>query len=49
VVGLLLEVKAKGMIDTIQPHLDALRQTAGFYLSDSLYHSVLALAKEIKT
>ncbi len=48
VVGLLLEAKAKGIIHTIQPHLDALRQTAGFYLSDSLYDSVLATEKRLK-
>jgi uncharacterized protein len=45
-VGVLLEAKAKGMIPSVRPHLDALRQTAGFYLSESLYQSALALADE---
>jgi predicted nucleic acid-binding protein len=46
VVGILLEAKAKGMIETVRPHLDALRQTAGFYLSASLYQYTLTLAGE---
>lgn len=46
VVGILLEAKARHLIGKIQPHLDALRQTAGFYLSDSLYKHALALANE---
>ena len=37
VVGVLLEAKHSGFIETIRPHLDALRQTAGFYLSESVY------------
>jgi predicted nucleic acid-binding protein len=46
VVGILLEAKANGMIDTIRPHLRALRQTAGFYLSEPLYQHALSLAGE---
>ncbi len=46
VVGVLLEAKTKGAIDRVRPHLDALRQAAGFYLSESLYQAVLALASE---
>jgi predicted nucleic acid-binding protein len=46
VVGILLEAKAKGIIDNVRPYLDALRQTAGFYLSDSLYRYVLTLTGE---
>jgi len=46
VVGILLEAKTKGAVDAIRPHLDALRQTAGFYLSESLYKYALALAGE---
>lgn len=46
VVGILLEAKANGAIDKMSPHLDALRQTAGFYLSSSLYQYALALAGE---
>ena len=44
VVGVLLEAKAKGTISTVRPHLDALRQTAGFYLSEPLYQYALTLA-----
>ncbi len=46
VVGILLNAKANGAIDTLRPHLDALRQTAGFYLSASLYQHALELAGE---
>jgi predicted nucleic acid-binding protein len=46
VVGILLEAKASGMIDAVRPHLRALRQTAGFYLSEPLHRHALALAGE---
>lgn len=46
VVGVLLEARANRVVDALRPHLDALRQTAGFYLSESLYHHALALAGE---
>jgi len=46
VVGILLEAKAKGALQSVRPHLDALRQEAGFYLNASLYQRVLALANE---
>jgi predicted nucleic acid-binding protein len=46
VVGILLEAKAKGTVNNVRPYLDALRQTAGFYLSDSLYRYVLTLTGE---
>lgn len=46
VVGVLLEAKRKGTIAQVRPQLDALRQTAGFYLSDSLYQHALELANE---
>jgi predicted nucleic acid-binding protein len=46
VVGILLEAKAKGVIAAVHPHLDALRQTAGFYIDMSLYRHALALANE---
>jgi predicted nucleic acid-binding protein len=49
IVGVLLEAKANGAIDKLRPHLDALRQTAGFYLSEPLYQSALALAGESST
>lgn len=46
VVGVLLDAKSHGLIEHVRPHLDALRQTAGFYLKESFYRSILALAKE---
>lgn len=46
VVGVLLEAKAEGAVFGLRPCLDALRQTAGFYLSDSVYQQVLVLADE---
>ncbi len=49
VVGILLEAKKKGFVDTVRPHLDALRQVAGFYLKESLYQYVLNLAGEVKS
>jgi uncharacterized protein len=46
VVGLLLEAKIQHKITYIQPELDALRQQAGFYISNQLYDDVLKHAKE---
>jgi len=46
VVGILLEAKTCGAVRTVRPHLDALRQTAGFYLDDALYAYALSLAGE---
>jgi len=46
VVGVLLEAKAGGFVGAIRPFLDGLRQTAGFYLSDSVYQHALSLAGE---
>jgi predicted nucleic acid-binding protein len=46
VVGILLEAKSKGVVETVRPHLDGLRQMAGFYLSESLYQHALAKASE---
>ena len=47
-VGVLLEAKVKRFLSSVRPHLDALRQTAGFYLSESVYQSTLVLAGEDK-
>lgn len=44
-LGLLLLAKEQGVIHTIQPMLDALRQT-GFHVSIALYHQVLDSAGE---
>lgn len=46
VVGVLIEAKARGEIDLIRPHLDALRQVAGFYLGDAVYSFALETARE---
>ncbi len=46
VVGVLLEAKANALLGTVRPHLDNLRQAAGFYLSEPLYQQALALAGE---
>lgn len=46
VVGILLEAMAKGMIDRMKPNLDALRQAAGFHLSETLYNSALRASGE---
>jgi hypothetical protein len=49
VVGLLLEAKSQRAVETIRPHLDALRRKAGFYLADGVYHYALALAGEAES
>jgi predicted nucleic acid-binding protein len=41
VVGVLIEAKHKGFVQAIQPHLDALRDLAGFRISEALYRRVL--------
>jgi predicted nucleic acid-binding protein len=46
VVGTLLHAKAQGFVPALRPCLDALRQSAGFYLSDSVYFAALAAADE---
>jgi predicted nucleic acid-binding protein len=46
VVGILLEAKAQRLVSEIRPHLEALRQTAGFRLSDALVQHALQLAEE---
>jgi len=46
VIGILLQAKAEGKIDLVRSRLDALRQRAGFYLSESVYQHALALAGE---
>ena len=46
VVGLLVRAKQLGHIENVVQHLDALRQQAGFYLSESIYRHALSLAGE---
>ncbi|RLD99964.1 MAG: DUF3368 domain-containing protein [Aquificota bacterium] len=40
-IGALIEAKHKGLIRSIKPYLDALRDTAGFRISDNLYLRIL--------
>jgi len=40
-IGVLIEAKRKGLISKVKPHLDALRDVAGFRVSDALYRRVL--------
>lgn len=46
VLGILLQAKRLQKVKEIRPHLDALRQQAGFYLGDRLYRDVLEQAGE---
>ncbi|MGB8648806.1 MAG: DUF3368 domain-containing protein [Anaerolineae bacterium] len=46
VIGILIESKSKGRLVSVRPQLDELRQRAGFYVSERLYRSALALAGE---
>lgn len=46
VLGILLEAKRSSEIEEIRPLLDALRNRAGFFLSESLYRQTLAQAGE---
>jgi len=48
VVGVLLEARARGAIGAVRPHLDGLRQKAGFYLSETVYRRALVLAGEAR-
>jgi len=40
-IGVLIEAKRKGLINAIKPHLNALRDMAGFRTGDALYMRVL--------
>lgn len=46
VVGVLLDAKACGAVKALRLHLDALRQTSGFYLDNAVYDHALSLAGE---
>ena len=46
-IGVLLEAKRTGLISALKPHLDALRDTAGFRVSEALYKRVLQDEGEI--
>jgi hypothetical protein len=47
VVGVLIEAKHKGYVQALRPHLDALRDLAGFRVSEALYQRVLQDEGEI--
>ena len=47
VVGVLIEAKHKGLVQDLQPLLDALRNLAGFRVSEALYRRVLQDEGEI--
>jgi hypothetical protein len=40
-IGVLIAAKRHGLIESIKPHLDALRDVAGFRVDDALYRQVL--------
>lgn len=46
-IGVLIEAKHKGIVSAIKPHLDALRNIAGFRVSDALYTRVLRDEDEV--
>ncbi|BAZ12781.1 hypothetical protein NIES4071_46150 [Calothrix sp. NIES-4071] len=46
ILGILIEAKTKGLIPTVKPLLDALRNEAGFWIAEPLYNRVLQLAGE---
>jgi hypothetical protein len=46
ILGILLRAKSTGLIPAVKPVLIALRQDAGFWLSDALQKQVLAAANE---
>ena len=46
-LGILLKAKQKRAVERVMPLLDALRQDAGFWISDVLYHDILMQAEEI--
>jgi predicted nucleic acid-binding protein len=45
-VGVLLQALSRKEIDQLKPHLDSLRHSAGFFISDALYQHALMQAKE---
>jgi uncharacterized protein len=45
-IGLLVEAKRKGLIANIKSEVDALRNVAGFRITDSLYRQILHDEKE---
>jgi len=46
VVGILLAGKLRHLLSEVRPHLDSLREVAGFHVSGSLYQMAIELAGE---
>jgi predicted nucleic acid-binding protein len=46
-IGVLIEARRKGLISALKPHLDALRDVAGFRIKDELYLRVLQDEREV--
>ena len=40
-IGVLIEAKENAHVEAVQPYLDALKEEAGFWISDRLYRRVL--------
>ena len=45
-LGLVIEAKQKGLIPFVKPTMDALKQKAGFWISQDLYDHILQVAGE---
>ena len=46
VIGLLMRAQQEGAIASLRTELDRLRETAGFWIEDSLYHRALTVVGE---
>ena len=46
VIGILIKAKLAGKIPSLRDELDRLREDAGFWIGDDLYHRVLKAAGE---
>lgn len=46
VIGVLIEAKRRGIIVAVKPHIDQLRDVAGFRISNKLYRRILSDQKE---
>lgn len=46
ILGILIEAKRQGLIPTVKPILDDLRNIAKFWVSPSLYHRILSIVGE---
>jgi len=46
IIGVLINAKSQGLIDSVQPYLDQLRSEANFYISEKVYQQALLLSGE---